>query len=126
MTESNDFRSQSLSELRSAALNSLRKAFLKMSGASGSQPRRLSAPLLTFDRSLHALNRNLRAKVFGLVMAVFLSLTMMVTSARVCNSQDAPPPSTTDKDTAAQNQTQKRTDSATQPAGQGRMFGFLP
>jgi hypothetical protein len=97
-----------------------------MSGASGSQPRRLSAPLLRFDRSLQALSRILRANVFALVMAVFLILTMRVTSAQVCSSQDAPPPSTTDKAAAAQNQTQKPTDSAAQPSGQGRMFGLLP
>jgi hypothetical protein len=59
-------------------------------------------------------------------MSLSLILTMMVTGAQVCRAQDALPPPATDKDLAAPNQTQKPADSATQPSGQGRMFGLLP
>jgi hypothetical protein len=123
MTEwSSDFPNQPQSEVPKAVLNSLRK----LPGASGSLPRRLSAFLPRFDRSLHALGRELPANLFALVMAFSLILAMMVTSAQICSSQDTPAPSTTDKDLATQNQAQKRADSSTQPSGQERMFGFVP
>jgi hypothetical protein len=57
------------------------------------------------------------------VVLVF-TLMMVVGSAQVCRSQDAPP--ATDKDAASQNQAQKRADSSTQPSGQERMFGIVP
>jgi hypothetical protein len=59
-------------------------------------------------------------------MALSLILTTMATSAQVCRAQDAPPPTATDKELAAQNQTQRPADSSTQPSGQGRMFGLMP
>lgn len=49
---------------------------------------------------------------------------MMMTSARVCHSQDSS--AATDKDGASQNPAHKRVDSSTQPSGQGRMFGIVP
>jgi len=54
---------------------------------------------------------------------------MMVGSAPVCRSQDAPlptAPSATDRDHGARNQQQKQTDSSTQPSGEERLFGVLP
>lgn len=44
-------------------------------------------------------------------------LTMILTSAQPCRSQDAASPSATDN---------KRADSSAQPSGQGRVLGFLP
>lgn len=57
-------------------------------------------------------------------MVLAFTLMMMVTSARVCHSQDAP--SATDKEGASQNHAQKRLDSSTQPSGRQRMFGIVP
>lgn len=80
------------------------------------------------DRSPRASSRELPANRFVLVIGLPLIFifTMLVTSARICRSQDAAPPSATDKDHAEQNRAQKRADSSTQPSGQGRMFGFVP
>jgi len=123
MTElSSDFPNRPQSEVLKAVLNSLRK----MSGASGSLPRRLNALLPKFNRLLRASSRELPANLFGLAIVPSLILTMMLTSAQICHSQDAPAPATADKDVATQNQAQKRADSSTQLSGQGRMFGLLP
>ncbi len=57
-------------------------------------------------------------------MVLAFSLMMMMTSAQVCQSQDAP--AATDQDGASHNQAPKRVDSSTQPSGQQRMFGIVP
>jgi hypothetical protein len=87
-----------------------------MSGASGSLLRKLSAFLPRF-----------RQNVFAQAIVPSLTLTMMVASAPVCRSQDAPlpqAPSATAKDPGASNQ--GRTGSSAQPSGQERVFGILP
>jgi hypothetical protein len=101
---------------------------LKMPGASGSRPRRLSALIAKCHRSLRALGRELPANRFALViiLPLIFIFAMLVTSAQICRSQDAAPPSATDKDHAEQDRGQKRADSSTQPSGQERMFGIMP
>jgi hypothetical protein len=49
---------------------------------------------------------------------------MVLASAQICRSQEAPP-SAADKD-RDRNPAQKRSDSSTQPSGQGRIFGLMP
>src|SRR5882724_7816115 len=85
---------------------------LKTTGASGSLARRLNACLSNFNPSL--------------LVALPLCVTMIVTSARICHSQDAAPSSAPNKDLASQSQAPKRVDSSTSPSGQGRMFGIMP
>ncbi len=93
---------------------------LKTTGVFGSPAPKLLLP--KFDRFLSA--RALPGKRIELVIVLAFSLMMMVASAQVCRSQDAP--STTDKDSASQNHAEKRADSSTQPSGQDRMFGLVP
>src|SRR5713226_1486503 len=105
---SSDFPNQPHSQIPTAVLNSLRNAFLKTSGASGSLPRRLSAVFSRFDRSLRASSREIPGNLFAPAIVLSLILTMVVTSPQICRSQNAPAPSAADKDLAAQNQGQKR------------------
>jgi hypothetical protein len=50
---------------------------------------------------------------------------MLLTSAQISRSQEAPPPSAAGKD-RDQNPARTRSDSSTQPSGQERIFGLMP
>ena len=86
----------------------------------------MNALLPSFDRSLNASGLETQAARIPLVVVLLLIVTMILTSAQPCRSQDAPPPSATDKNPADQNLALTRADSSTQPSGQGRVLGFLP
>jgi hypothetical protein len=67
----------------------------------------------------------------ALVIVLPLILMMIMTSAQICRSQDAAPPSVEDKSPGDKNpgnkdQGQKRAGSSTKSQGHGRMFGVMP
>lgn len=78
-----------------------------------------------FAGSLPIPGTGLPARQFSPAFVLALILGMLVAGAQVCRSQDAPPQPPADKG-GDQNQGQKQSDSATQPAGHGRMFGIVP
>jgi hypothetical protein len=80
----------------------------------------------SFDRWLNVSSLETQAARFPLVAVLLLIVTMALTSAQPCRSQDAAPPSATDNNPSNQNPAPRRADSSTQPSGQGRVLGFLP
>ena len=93
------------------------------SGVSGLPARRLSNHFVSSPDDLSlATTWKSPANLLAWGIALSLILTMLAANGQICRAQEAPAPSTTDKELAVQN----HADSSVQPSGQARMFWLLP